>query len=81
MENLAGFKGKVKGYSVPQVQARLDALMMVMKSCKGDQCRLPWSTLHPGGKVSNLGDAMNSKEFTPHRTSSEPGNNLSLLRR
>ncbi|KAJ6542905.1 alkaline-phosphatase-like protein [Mycena capillaripes] len=38
--------------------ARLDALTMVLKSCKADSCRNPWAVLHPQGDVHNLGDAM-----------------------
>jgi hypothetical protein len=33
---------------------RLDALMMVLKSCKGDTCRKPWTALHPSGDVASL---------------------------
>lgn len=40
---------------------RLDALMMVLKSCEGDACRYPWHQLHPGGKVETLAEALNSK--------------------
>lgn len=42
-----------------QVVARLDALLMVLKSCKGEQCTKPWLTLHPGGKVNKLEEALN----------------------
>jgi len=31
---------------------------MVMKSCKGKECTQPWSTLHPGGRVRNLAEAL-----------------------
>ena len=40
------------------VVTRLDALTMVLKSCKGDVCRDPWGYLHPGGKVRSLQDAL-----------------------
>lgn len=33
---------------------------MVLKSCKGEVCRTPWTTLHPDGKVRNLGQALAS---------------------
>ncbi|KAJ7257648.1 arylsulfatase [Mycena rebaudengoi] len=37
---------------------RLDALMMVLKSCKAQECRDPWWVIHPQGNVRNLDDAM-----------------------
>jgi N-acetylglucosamine-6-sulfatase len=47
------------GYPLTQVTARLDAVLMVLKSCKGQQCRMPWTILHPDGEVHNLRDALN----------------------
>ncbi|KAE8393141.1 alkaline-phosphatase-like protein [Aspergillus alliaceus] len=41
-----------------QIIPRLDALMMVLKSCNGDSCREPWRQLHPKGSVNNLADAL-----------------------
>lgn len=38
--------------------SRLDALMMVLKSCEGDQCRYPWRQLHPKGQVNTLAEAL-----------------------
>ncbi|KAJ6573530.1 putative arylsulfatase [Mycena vulgaris] len=46
---------------LPNLVARLDALTMVLKSCKTDACRSPWSVLHPKGDVKNLADAMAAK--------------------
>jgi hypothetical protein len=48
-------------YGRPQSEliARLDALLMVTKSCKQDTCRDPWRVLFPKGQVSNILDAMN----------------------
>ncbi|KAL1925836.1 uncharacterized protein VTP21DRAFT_719 [Calcarisporiella thermophila] len=37
---------------------RLDALLFVLKRCKGDQCRNPWRTLHPSGEVGLLNQAL-----------------------
>ena len=37
---------------------RLDALLMVTKSCAQDSCRDPWSVLFPDGSVNSLTDAM-----------------------
>ncbi|KAM0353013.1 hypothetical protein ACHAPU_001899 [Fusarium lateritium] len=45
-----------------QVLNRLDALMLVLKSCKGNTCIEPWKTLHPKDDVVNLKDALR-KEF------------------
>jgi arylsulfatase len=46
---------------IPQLVSRLDALTMVLKSCKADSCRNPWSVLHPQKDVQNLEDAMATK--------------------
>ena len=40
---------------------RLDALLAVLKTCKGRVCTHPWSALHPGDDVSNLHDALNAR--------------------
>ena len=40
---------------------RLDALLMVTKSCAQDTCRAPWAVLFPDGSVNSLADAMDSK--------------------
>lgn len=39
--------------------SRLDALLMVLKTCAGRQCTHPWDTLFPNGEVRSLGDALN----------------------
>jgi hypothetical protein len=41
--------------------SRLDALLLVLKSCKGQVCREPWKTLHPEGSVWCLEDALDSR--------------------
>ncbi|KAH7386286.1 alkaline-phosphatase-like protein, partial [Cadophora sp. MPI-SDFR-AT-0126] len=62
MDNLAtNIGGSLMGHALNQVTARLDALMMVMKSCKSAQCTTPWSTLHPKGDVNTLTDALDPK--------------------
>ncbi|KAI4731848.1 Arylsulphatase [Aureobasidium sp. EXF-10728] len=48
----------VSGYSLEKVVQRLDALLMVQKSCRGKDCREPWRSLHPDGSVQSLRDAM-----------------------
>ncbi|KAJ6437391.1 arylsulfatase [Purpureocillium lavendulum] len=46
------------GRPLEQVVARLDALLMVLKTCVGAQCTRPWRTLHPRGDVATLADAV-----------------------
>ncbi|KAK4086058.1 hypothetical protein Purlil1_9587 [Purpureocillium lilacinum] len=43
----------------PVVQ-RLDALLMVLKACVGEQCTYPWRQLHPLGDIETLEQAMDS---------------------
>ncbi|KAF8979360.1 hypothetical protein BGZ46_005525 [Entomortierella lignicola] len=42
---------------------RLDALLNVLRTCKGPTCRDPWSVIHPAKnvKVRSLKDALNKK--------------------
>lgn len=47
-------------WPLERVVDRLDALMMVLKSCKQHSCTHPWESLHPSGNVSNLLDALSS---------------------
>ncbi|KAL3494141.1 Six-hairpin glycosidase-like protein [Aspergillus germanicus] len=45
--------------SAPQtLLSRLDALLLVLKSCAGATCIKPWAELHPDGSVESLGDAL-----------------------
>lgn len=52
------------GRSEDELISRLDALLMVTKSCKQDSCRVPWGTLFPAGQVTDLETAMNSQYDT-----------------
>jgi len=52
---------RFKGRQFQQVAARLDTLLMVMKSCTADDCRHPYTKIFPDGQVSNLGGAMDQK--------------------
>jgi N-acetylglucosamine-6-sulfatase len=61
-------KHLVNGYPVKKLADRLDALLMVLKSCKGKSCRHPWHTLHRQGNVHSLTDAMNPKYDEFYRT-------------
>ncbi|KAL2130068.1 hypothetical protein VTI74DRAFT_6925 [Chaetomium olivicolor] len=49
------------GVPFAKVIARLDALLFVLKSCKGQTCVRPWHALHPAGNVQNLHDALSSR--------------------
>ncbi|KAJ4291443.1 hypothetical protein N0V88_006037 [Collariella sp. IMI 366227] len=49
------------GVPFDKVIARLDALLFVLKSCKGQTCVRPWHALHPNGNVQNLHDALSSR--------------------
>lgn len=49
---------EIRGRQFKDITPRLDALMMVLKSCKGNTCRNPWGFLHPDGDVQNLLDAL-----------------------
>ena len=41
--------------------ARLDAVVLSIKVCKGQACRTPWSTILPDQGISTLAGAMDSK--------------------
>jgi hypothetical protein len=43
-----------------QVIPHLEALIMVLKTCKDKSRTKPWEVLHPDGTVRSLGDAMSS---------------------
>ena len=49
------------GVSVESVASRLDAMLFVLKSCQGDNCRDPWQALLPGSDIHTLTDALDSK--------------------
>ena len=40
---------------------RLDALLMVLKTCKGRQCTHPWEALFPATQVATLADALDPR--------------------
>ncbi|KAL7810082.1 alkaline-phosphatase-like protein [Trichoderma aethiopicum] len=52
---------KDKKWSLKKVVDRLDALMMVLKSCKQQTCTHPWKSLHPLGNVQSLNDALSTE--------------------
>ncbi|UNI22456.1 hypothetical protein JDV02_008345 [Purpureocillium takamizusanense] len=61
LKNLYGAKGKTSGFPIPELTARLDALLLTLKSCKGKACREPWQTLFPKGNVKNLRQALDRR--------------------
>ncbi|RMZ81805.1 hypothetical protein DV738_g2020, partial [Chaetothyriales sp. CBS 135597] len=53
--------GSVHTIPIARLLTRLDALLLVLKTCKGSVCVHPWSLLHRDGKVTSLHDALDSK--------------------
>jgi hypothetical protein len=52
--------------------SRLDALLVVLKSCRAHTCRDPWRTLHPGDtRVQTLKDALKD-EYDGHYEQLKP---------
>ncbi|KAL2868111.1 sulfatase family protein [Aspergillus lucknowensis] len=63
--NLAANPSRHNNYRIAnrplrQIFQRLNALMMVLKSCTEESCRDPWGQLHPGGRVKSLTDALDA---------------------
>lgn len=52
------------GRPLSQVVARLDALLLVLKSCQGATCIEPWKVLQPEESVHSLRDAL-AEEYDP----------------
>ncbi|KAH7123255.1 alkaline-phosphatase-like protein [Dactylonectria estremocensis] len=63
----------ILGYPLSKVIPRLDALLFVLKSCKGKTCSQPWSALHPQGNVATLEEALSPRfdEFYDHQVKVE----------
>lgn len=49
------------GWEQQKVVARLDALLLTLKACKGATCRRPWAALHPQGDVETLEQALDPR--------------------
>lgn len=58
----------LSGRPFGQIVNRLDALMMVLKSCRGESCIKPWKVLHPEGDIATLKDAMSQTFDTFYKT-------------
>jgi hypothetical protein len=61
MENLYGSGGTLLGYAIEKVAQRLDALVLVLKTCTGRTYSMPWEELHQDGSVKSLKDAVDAK--------------------
>lgn len=57
---LLSYDFEISGRNIKDVIVRLDALMMVLKSCKASSCTDPWKVLHPQGNVADLPNALAS---------------------
>lgn len=51
----------VAGVPADRLISRLDSLIMVLKTCKGETCVRPWAALHPQGNVQTLHDALSHR--------------------
>lgn len=49
---------QILGRSLSQAIARLDALLLVLKSCQGVTCIRPWEVLQPDASIHSLRDAL-----------------------
>ncbi|ROV92831.1 hypothetical protein VPNG_09106 [Cytospora leucostoma] len=49
------------GVPTRKVVERLDSLLFVLKSCKGQTCVRPWQALRPNGNVQTLRDALSHR--------------------
>ena len=57
----SSFPSSITSYPILPLTARLDALLLTLKRCKGRVCTRPWEKLHPEGNVRNLKDAMDGR--------------------
>lgn len=55
---LSDTEPRLLGRTLSQVVARLDALLLVLKSCQGVTCIEPWNVLQPEEPVHSLWDAL-----------------------
>lgn len=52
---------KIYNWETSKLIARLDALLLTLKSCAGSTCRRPWAALHPQGDVASLAQALDPR--------------------
>ncbi|PYI01243.1 Arylsulphatase [Aspergillus sclerotiicarbonarius CBS 121057] len=48
-------------HQIEKLITRLDALLLILKSCQGTTCIHPWRELHPAGDVNSLREALDEK--------------------
>lgn len=53
----------ILGRTIDQLLARLDALLLVLKSCTADECRFPWKQLHPHSGKTRVMTLVDALEF------------------
>ncbi|KAH8901075.1 hypothetical protein GQ53DRAFT_756751 [Thozetella sp. PMI_491] len=58
--DMSKLSGSLLNYPLSKVVPRLDALELVLKSCRGKDCTDPWCALHPQGNVKSLPEALSS---------------------
>ena len=56
-----GGKGPAVSVETQRLLHRLDALTLVLKTCKGESCVHPYGAMFPGGKIVTLQQAMDRK--------------------
>lgn len=61
MHNLYNSTKPILDVSMKKLEDRLDAMLLVLKTCSGKTCQQPWAALHPDGKVKTLLDALKSE--------------------
>ncbi|KAI0833080.1 Arylsulphatase [Hypoxylon sp. FL0890] len=61
LSSSSDLKSLAAGYPAHKVAARLDALLLVLKTCASETCRRPWAQLHPDGGVRSLADALSPR--------------------
>jgi hypothetical protein len=52
---------RVADRPLQEIVSRLNALTMVLKSCKRSSCTHPWRALHPDGDVSTLSESLDRR--------------------
>lgn len=67
-ESLLDGSKTILGYPLQHVISRLDALLLVLKSCQGQVCVEPWKTLHSDGSVNSLRDALQPENDVRYRS-------------
>ncbi|KAJ5924257.1 hypothetical protein N7466_008444 [Penicillium verhagenii] len=56
-----GDEPRILGRTLSQAISRLDALLLVLKSCQGSTCIEPWKVLHPQHSIRTMRDALDER--------------------